>query len=462
MQEQRATWTAARFAYALILILTLGCSEGLPPPPEVVVDDVVLADFIDGIHDEIRAAPTSAEARGRLAMTYEVNGFTDAAIDTYAQAFALDPEEFSWVYFRALLIAGEGDRARAMKLLEQALILEPEYVPAWLNRGAWLLDEGHHDEALRAYSRAAELKAGTPATVGRARALMGLGRVEQAVEVLQPLALVTPHPAIFRLLGELYRGLGRTEDAGIAFARGTQDEPLRWIDPKQQRKTQYIAGFSGRLVHAQNMLKLGGVLDAIDVLEPLRELEPDDPVLLSNLSLAYSMVERIDAALEVAQHAVAANPDVYFLQTGLARIYRTQGNVSGELNHWLLAIELDPERPEAHEGLGMLLMAEGRFDESIVALDVALEKGSQNRGGVLRRAGMIEGARERWDQAILRFEAAVEENIADTLAHIYLGRCYAEVGRFEDARFAFAMAERLATHPDDLKAAEARLEALES
>ena len=120
-----------------------------------------------------QAMTKSGLVRGRLGMAYDVNGLRDAALVTYEQAEILDPDDFRWPYFRALLIAETGELEQAIKTLERALAIDPDYAPAWLWRGAWLLEDGLLDEAMIAFQQAFDLEAGSVATFGQST---GFGR----------------------------------------------------------------------------------------------------------------------------------------------------------------------------------------------------------------------------------------------------------------------------------------------
>ncbi len=56
-------------------------------------------------------------------------------METYTQAEALDPCDFRWPYFRAVLVAESGDFDSAVPIIDHALTLDPEYAPAWLYKG---------------------------------------------------------------------------------------------------------------------------------------------------------------------------------------------------------------------------------------------------------------------------------------------------------------------------------------
>lgn len=84
-----------------------------------------------------------------------------------------------------------------------------------------------------------------------------------------------------------------------------------------------------------------------------------------------------------------------------------------------------------------------RPDDALAAYDNALRYRAENPVKVLYTVGLIEGStgREHWPEAIERFQRAVAIDEASTIGYIYLGRCLAEAGRFDEAETALAWAE---------------------
>lgn len=109
--------------------------------------DPHLAELLDRLLATARSEPRSGEARGRLAMAYEANGFAEAALTTYAQAAVLDPSEFDWPYLRALLLWEIGDHEAALDSLDASIAIDDGYLPAWLHRGAWVLAQGEYGQS---------------------------------------------------------------------------------------------------------------------------------------------------------------------------------------------------------------------------------------------------------------------------------------------------------------------------
>lgn len=412
-----------------------------------------------------RGAPHSGELRGRLAMAYEVNGFPEAAIATYAQAGALDPDEFSWPYFRALLLARNGDLPAAVEHLDRAIGIDADYVPAWLWRGKWSLDIGDDASAEASYRRAEALGAGSPAAAGMAQVRMRAGQYSRALALLEPVANEQRHPHLYRMLGEAYRELGRDEDARLAFARSRHATPLQWFDPRQGVKTKYIAGFKNQMAHAQDMLSVGRYEDALEILEVWRDRHPNDAALLTNLGWAYMGLGDLDQANEIMERGLvehSKDTPGYYFHYHLGRLRAMQGKVPDALHHLVTASTLNPTQSEPHEERANLLLRLDRRDEALAAFEKALEVGSQFPERLLQIMGVVEAARGKWKEAIAHFREAVREDPSFAIAHVQLARSLAQESLWQEARAALDMADRLGTHPKDVAAARHVLAALEA
>ncbi len=422
--------------------------------------DIALAEMLTKVTARARAAPDSGRARGELGMTYEMNDFQEAAIATYAQAWALDPTEFLWPYFQSQLMHKLGDTDEALRVLDAALLLDDQYVPAWLWRGSWLRALGRFDEAIDAFERAEELGAGAPAIAGVAQALMGQLKHEEALELLQELSHIN-HPHIQRLLGRAHQAVGMTDEARIALARGRNATPMQWRDERHQPKWQFLASHGGRLVHAEGLLKSGQFEEAVAVLEPMFEATPEDEAVVSNLAMAHGRAGNIERAFELIEHGLNVAPEYYRYHNVLASIHYHREELDTALEHLDAAIAAYPAQVWPHQQMARIFMQQRRYDEALEAFDRALQYGPETPEQLLHQAGVIEGARERWPEAIERFQRAVAIDESFTLAYIYLGRSLAEAGRFEEAKSALDWAERLDTHPQELAGARARANALE-
>ena len=422
-----------------------------------------LAATLQALHDAASTNPAAADHRGRLAMAYDVNGFEQRAIVVYRQAAVLEPDEFNWPYFRALLLARvDTDYPGALASLDAAIAIDDEYVPAWLSRGEWLLVLGRHDEARTAYQRAANLGAGAPATVGLARLLLDAGRFNAAAALLEPLNAQSPDPRIDAQLARAYRGLGREDDSRIAAARaGTAASAMQWLDPRLAERAPYVAGFRNRVRHAQNVIQAGRPLDALAIAEELVAERPADVDAINTLVWANAALDRFDKVQSILRDAIAQHPEEPRLRQMMANAYLERGDAANARRHLEEIIAFAPENARALEELGWLVARQGETEQGIVLLEKALESGAREPKQVLYRLGLLDGAAGRWQQAAERFRDAGRVDAAFTMAFVHLGRCLAEAGDFDAARAALDWADRLDTHAEQRASARRRLAELE-
>ena len=451
-----------------------GGSDAVDAPVVAGVDspDRELAQLLNGMIQGARSLPNSGLMRGRLAMAYENNLFPEEALTTYAQAQALDPEDFRWPYFSALLKGRQGRYEAALDDLDRAIAIDGGYAPAWLWRGTWLLDLERPGEAAAAFERAHALGAETEATFGRARVLMAQEQYDDAVALLEPLAREYRHPYIYRTLGFALRALGRTEEARTAVALGRSADPLSWRDPRAAEKAAFVGGI-GRFSFAQNMLGAGKVDEALAILETLRGEQPDEICgatghqatrsceILNTLSLAYVRAGRVDEAFALVQRGLAINPDFFPFHLNIADRYRGRRELDDALRHIDRAIALNPSFGYGYEQRGRLLIGMGRYEEAMTSLQKAVRLAPE-RPVTLLYLGMVEGERKRWPQAVGHFERAIRLDPEFAVGYAYLARALSETGRIEDAWQAFRMAQAHGAPGYELEATERRLNQLES
>jgi tetratricopeptide (TPR) repeat protein len=451
----------------LLGCMLLGCTNGVG---DVVVagedaDEPGLVAYLADLRQAAELVPTSAELRGRLAMAYDANGFTAAAATTYAQAAALDGNDFAWPYLHATMLGAGGDYDLALSLMDRALELNAEHAGAWLQRGVWLLDLDRHAEARAALDRAMSL-ADVPATraaatVGVARAMLRQDLPEDAAAILEEMIAHYPHPFASQVLANAYVRAGRTEDAReLQAALGdTTPAVIEWPDPIKAERSTHVRGFSGQMQIAERMLEEGQARKALPILQDLRTREPDDRDLLNNLSVAHRMLDQKDRAEALLEEALETHPDFHLFHFNIAVLKEERGDVAGALSHFDLALELDPTLLAAHERKFSLLLKEERYEEALPIIDARLRYGGANPRTHFD-AGLVEGALSRWPQAIEQFDKAVGLDPEFARAHLFRGRSLAEAARFEEAERAFATALDQGANRNDVAVARLRMEDL--
>ena len=422
--------------------------------------DVSVAKVLREQIEAARMHPDSGSHRGTLGLAYEANGYDAAALESYAQAEALAGDAFEWPYLQAILLQQQARFDEGLARLDRALGIAPDYAPAWLLRGYWMLDVDRIDEAATAFSRAHELGAGPAAVVGQARVHLRRGDAALALELLEPLSRSLDHPLVFRVLGRALRDLGRIDDARLALSKGREDRQLTWEDPVLEGKTAFVAGFGGRMLKAESLVATANAAEALPILEELVVDFPEHATLLNLLAVAYSQTDQPQKSLAVLERAYGLAPEYYPLHLNLAGAYEDLGDHERALRFLDRAIDVHPTFGVAHERKGVVLMRMGRYEEALAALDDATRHDAR-APEVFYFAGVIESRYERWPRAIERFQQAIDIDPAFTKAHVHLARSFGELRRFDDARESLANADALGTHPLDVRNARAWLTRLE-
>lgn len=451
-QARPIPWLARRQGAGLLAVALVGCGSSAPGIPKVDLGlaDARTAGFVTELRTAAERHPNDGEARGALAMAYDVNGFSEAALAVYSQAAALAPSDPRWPYHRAMLLAHRGELEAALGELEQAQQLDPDHAPASMWRGVWLLDLGRLPQAETAFATAERLGVGAPALVGRARVALRRGDAAAAAALLRPLGDALRHSDVASLLAAAARRLGRTEEARAALAAAVAG-PLRWPDARSEEKRGFEASLASRLAAARRLLAEGDAEGALAAAQALRTQYPQRQGLLAVLAEALRRLQRRDEALAVLRDAIVAHPRHVPFHLNMAELLIARGSGEAALTHLNRALAINPRLAWAHAQRGLLLL-ERDLESALAAFETAAVQDPRSPQPRYY-AGMAEASRQRWRQAIEHFAAAVDAAPTFTLGHIGLARALAEAGRFEAARDALAAAERLGTHPQETAAA---------
>ena len=459
---------------AAAALLLAGCAEtdfrDEPIVAAVEASDADVWAHFETLLQSVRTVPTSGPLRGRLAMAYDVNGFRQEAIATYAQAQSLDPNDFRWPYLAAHVIAEDGDYVSALELLDRALAIDADYGPAWLSQGAWLQKGNQPRAAMEAYRRA-ELRADPYALFGLAQSLSAIGEVSEALEILEPLAETFDHPYVHRTHGEALRAVGRLDEARTAMARGRGAEPLTWPDERRDERYEHIRGH-GSYMLAKELSAAGRLVEAQAILQRLQSHHPEEHCgrdeefflacnLMNSVSIAYDRAGRKPESLATVERGLALNPAFAPFHLTIANLLREERDLETALQHVERAIELSPNSGFAHEQRGRLLFGLDRFEAAKAAFETALqfEPGKRTTFFYL---GLAQVELSNHPGAIESFQRVAEIEPRFALGQVFLAQSLLEVGRVEDARRAQDLAREYGADPTELRRNEVRLRERES
>jgi adenylate cyclase len=138
----------------------------------------------------------------------------------------------------------------------------------------------------------------------------------------------------------------------------------------------FVAALAG-VCHTQNAL-WGYAIDrqfereeAVRLARLALSIDDGDPDILACVSsITALMVGDFESAVEMADRAVALNPNSYSAWNSRGTVYRTAGLPEEAVRSFERAIRMSPVDPRLHNtfaGMGLAFIELGRFDEAIVA-----------------------------------------------------------------------------------------------
>ena len=447
----------------------------LPDLPELSGQPPALREHLETADRAARDRPTSAEAVGALGLAYHADLFLDHADRAYAAAEALDGGAWRWTYYRALAAGTRGDTDALADGLRRVAAAAPDFGPAWWRLGEAEFKAGHHGRAAEAWRRVLALGDPTPtpdpataapapeapdgttvrppgppvsayAALGLARVALVEGDAAGAARLLEDATAAAPGfgPA-FRLLGDAYATLGRTDDAGRAVRTADRlPQYESYLDPlaeallHESRSTTFLLQQAATADMATN----AGWREYL--IRRALAFDPDHDVALAELATLYRVVRRYEEALELLERRRRRRPGDFGVLADIGRCLSGLGRYREAEEMLRRALEgLDDAA--TRYALGLALDGAGRLSEAIAEYRRALDR-NPNHPEALNNLGVALAAEGRMDEAARHFERLIALDAGNADAHANLGHALAARGA--RARAAGAFREALRLDPD--------------
>lgn len=292
-------------------------------------------------------------------------------------------EGLAEVFFTlATALGDQADQTFVLLYARAAVTLRPDHVEAQLMTATILEGLDQLDLAAQAFTAVPESDAAyVAAQIGAAEVTLRLGKVDDAVKLLQ--SLNTRRPADISVLTALADAQRRQNQCGLAvvsydaaIALLPNPEPGNW--PLYYKRAGCEAEI-GQWAKAE-----------ADFLFALK-LDPNQPRVLNELG--YSYVDRgdhLDEALKMIQTAVAAAPDQGYIIDSLAWAYYRMGRPQDAVAPQEKASKLMPVDPVVTDHLGDVYWSVGRKREAQFQWRRALSFGpdAKDRDRIQRKLDM--------------------------------------------------------------------------
>jgi len=144
----------------------------------------------------------------------------------------------------------------------------------------------------------------------------------------------------------------------------------------------------GHLKAGNGFASAGQYAEAVEEYEAALELDPDNVDVMTNLGVAYYQLGQPSMAIDIYNKAIAIAPEDADIRSNLAAAYVQQYEPEGTteplemaLEQYQKAVELEPDLPEAHYGLGAVYMLLGQVDNAIAFFErfQELDKGTDSQ-----------------------------------------------------------------------------------
>jgi tetratricopeptide (TPR) repeat protein len=235
------------------------------------------------------------------------------------QVLERDPDNAETLHLMALVCFNAGQFDHAVEWISQAIRRQPR--PAYLTLlGTALLNLKRHDDALRVFEKAVQLK--------------------------------PDDASLWNNFGNACIECNRPREAIASFQRALAIDPAHWDS----------AFKAGLMLHHEGRFE-----EAVACLDVCAKLKPDDATTLHIRAAALHGLKRFEEALDGDRRAHALDPHDPFIQNNLGSDLVALDRYDEGLPWFESALKLRPDFPAALNNMGHALTHLHRFDEAIAA-----------------------------------------------------------------------------------------------
>lgn len=340
--------------------------------------------------------PSGAQAWDtyQKALVAQRSGDLKSAREGYLKVLQAQPRDFDVLHMLGVLETQVKNYGEALRLLNEALAIDPEHAAVHNNLGVALCGMGRFDEGIAELQRALALEPDfCDACANIGRALCDSRRPAEAMPWFDRAVALEP------------------EIADLHFQRATALDLL-------QRRDEALAAYE-RVVelnpgHAEAFCKRGHLLsqakrfpEALVSYERAIAANPKYAEAHCNRGNALRLLGHLNEALVSVDRAIALQPDVAAAQRIRGVVLLGLSRQQEALDSFDKALRLQPNYVEAMNDRGNALRLLGRHEEAVAAQEQALALAPNAAGGFANRAvALMDLGRPR--DALIDLQRAVE------------------------------------------------------
>ncbi len=391
-----------------------------------------LAEALRRAEQAVELDPNQWRAHHTIGQIHYQAGCYGEAISAYSAAVEIGPTDALLRCDLADALYSGGRFADAGAAYAEVLAAHPHDAYPHLWTGWSLLQVGEHAQAAAHFERALKLAPDWPeAAYALGRVCCAQGDFPRARQLLQEAVNGYPtedeeaRAAAACELGNAFRGLGDLKAAADLYRQALA------LDP-----THPTARFNLALTYND----LGEFERAISELDIILQLEPEDVDALVERGAAHAALERPDDAMESYRAALGIDPDRAEAHGGLGLVYYMMALCDLSADHYARSAVLSPDDPWPQYDLGLALEAAGRHAEADTAFEQAVDKGGDDGEvcAAVARALMSQGRDPEAAIAAARRACGIDPGSAEALDALAMalysaGRYDAALGPSQEA-----------------------------
>ena len=340
-------------------------------------------------------------------------------IDDYNKALIINPQ-FALAYLnRGLAYFSQGDYQRAIDDYNKALKINPQSALAYSNRGLAYLSRGDYQQAIDDFNQVLKIDPQfANAYLNRGIAYLARRDYQQAIDDFNRVLKIDPQFANAYLnRGSAYDEQGDYQQAIDDYNRALKINPQS-ANAYLNRGTAYQ--------------KQGNYQQAIDDYNQALKINPQSALPYSNRGAAYFKQRDYQRAIDDFNQVIQTNPQlaIPYMNRGVA--YKEQGNYQRAIDDYNRALKINPQFAEGYSNRGLAYKKQGNYQQAIDDQNQALKINPQFAEAYSIR-GETYHKQENYTAALNNYQQALDKNEKHLPAIANIGLIQYEQGSIDEA-----------------------------
>jgi len=377
----------------------------------------------------LRNSPNDARLAEISAVVALQTSKPELAIERFRQQITLQPENALAHSNLCMALHSIGRDEEAYLSGQQAIRLDPQLAEAWNNLGNIYKSGKHLQGALEHYEKALQLDSSDP------ELHVNAGSVSQ-------------------LLGDLDTAERRYRDAlqlnpRFASARNNLGAVLQQQERYEEAEAEFKAALKLQPDNPEFLTNLGTLMiDRCDAdtarkyLEEATRVNPDFAGAYVSLGNLYDRLNDRDNTRIYYEKALLLDPENSTVLCNMAYRLHELGEQKVAVDHFVRALKSNPNSAKGLAGLGKAMLSQDKIEQAAEYIEKALALAPRDIHAHIARAH-LHASQHDWQAAETEWRYVIEHQPASSDGYVGLAKHYSDLGRYDEARAQFRLAEEM-------------------